>query len=377
MSNLITDGFDWMPGGLGFAERTRLFTANEMFGYTSGFADVVVPSPVTGRFGFGNAIRLVGSSGGGVNQFYAMPLGSDETELYMGIAAYFDDSNSITASSFVGFFDAVGNHFQVTVELARYGVINVYRGPTNPDNPWGTRTLIGHSRMGSFENNQWFYLEVYCKLHATTGAVEVRCNTVTKVSLVNVNTIGSVFVSTADSFALGWLSSGAPGHWDASWDDLYVNNTAGSTCNSWLGNQRVKTQFAIADSSPQNFTIGGTSPASTHWQSVLNQNLDDTKYVFSPTLNDEDFYVFDPNLNSPLVNVLQVRSALRQDDSTQRGAKHEIKIGATKYTNTVQHYTNQTYTFYKSRWETNPSTGVGFTGSEVNGLTGAGIKVTL
>jgi hypothetical protein len=376
MSNLITDGFDWMPDGLNYVERTRLLTANEMYGYTGG-GESAVPVPVAGRFGFGKALRLVGSSGGGVYQFYAMPLNSDEDELYMGLACYFDDLNSITASAFIGFFDAVGNHFQVMISLERYGVINVWRGPTNPDNPYGTRTLIGHSRMGSFENNQWFYLEAYCKVHPTAGEVEVRVNTVTKVSIINQNTQGSSFVGTCDSCMIGWASSGAPGHWDTTFDDLYINNTAGSTCNGWLGNQRVKTQLAIADSSPQDFTIGGTSPASTHWQSVLNQNLDDTKYVFSSTLNDEDFYVFDPNLNSPLVNVLQVRSALRQDDSTQRGAKHEIKIGATKYTNTVQHYTNQTYTFYKSRWETNPSTGVGFTGSEVNGLTGAGIKVTL
>jgi hypothetical protein len=130
----------------------------------------------------------------------------------------------------------------------------------------------------------------------------------------------------------------------------------------------------IADGATDNFSIGGSSPAATHWQSVLNQNLDDTKYEYSSNVGDIDLFTPDPNLNSPLVHALQVRTALRQDDATQRVARHLLRISGLNYVGTVDHYTNQTYTFYRTRWELNPNTGVSFTGAEVNGLQ-PGVKV--
>jgi len=371
-----------MPTGLSFAERGRLWGANEMYPWLSPTADSITANVVTGRFGFGKAINLTGASGNGVNQFYAFPLGGTKTEVYVGVAVKWDNITSYTSGGCIGFFDAVNQQFQFTVRLDKFGVIRVIQGPTNPATPWGNLpfygppTVLATSVMGVFQENEDFYLEIHGIIDDTSGEVEVRVNTVTVISAVNIDTRGGTLSTTIDAITLGWLSSGAPGSWNVSYDDLYVNDTAGLTCNSWMGNQRVKSQFVIGDGSTLDFTIGGTSPAATHWQSVLNQNLDDTKFVYSPTVGDIDLYQIDPNLNSPLVNVLQVRSALRQDDSTQRAAQHLVHISGVDYLNPLVHYTNQSYTFYKSRWEVNPDTGVGFTGAEVNGLQ-PGIDVSI
>lgn len=373
MANLITEGWDWFPAGQTATARRQLINANGWFMFDNNPADSVIPFPITGRFDFGNACYLSGASGGGSNQFLAAPLDQDRSELFCGFAAYVGDTTSYTTSQGFRFFDAANGKFQVSVSLERYGVIRVWRGPTNPADPFGTRTLLASSRMGSFQENEWFFLEIHPLIASSGGGVEVRVNTVPKVQLTGANTQGST-VSTCDSVAFDWLSSGAPGSWSGGFDDIYVNDTTGAVNNSWLGNVRVKTQFMIANGATNDFSIGGTSPAATHWQSVLNSLLNDTKYEYSSNVGDIDLFVTDPILNSPLVHAVQVRMGLRQDDATQRVARALIRLGATNYVGSVDQFTNQTFTMYRERWELNPATGVAFTGAEVNAMQ-AGVKV--
>jgi hypothetical protein len=380
MANLITEGWDWFLAGQNATQRAQFFAANGWYPLNQGLFDSVVPDVITGRFDFGKAMRLVGASGSGINQFYAIPLGGNKSELYGGQAVYWDAATTYTTSASFSFFDAINNHFQIRVTLDKYGIIRVWRGPTDPTNPPyggigvpGSATLLATSAMGSFQENEWFWLEVHALIASSGGGVEVRVNTVPKIQLTGANTQGSS-ISTADSVAFGWQSAGAPGSWNVAFDDMYVNDTTGSKNNSWNGNVRVKTQFMIADGAENDFIIGGSSPAATRWQSVGNQLLSDAKFVYSPNVGDKQLFVPDPNLNSPLVRCVQVRTALRQDDATQRVARHLLRIGGTDYEGGVDHYTNQTFTMYRTRWETNPDTGVDFTGADVNGLQ-AGLKV--
>jgi hypothetical protein len=225
--------------------------------------------------------------------------------------------------------------------------------------------------MGVFQEDQDFFLEIHGVIASSGGSVEVRVNTVPVISLTGANTQGAT-ITTCDSIFLGIYvpGGGVEGHFD----DLYVNDTSGGVNDSWLGNVRVKTQFMIANGFTNDFSIGGTSPAATHWQSVLNQNLDDTKFEYSPNIGDIDLFTPDPNLNSPLVHAVQVRMALRQDDATQRVARALVRVSGTNYVGSVDQYTNQTFTMYRERWQLNPNTGVSFTGAEVNAIQ-AGVKV--
>jgi hypothetical protein len=368
MANKVLEGFDWFPSGLSSAERTHLWAANGFYETVGGnpVADVV-----TGRFGFGKAMSIIAdTSGADTSKGYVIPIDDLLTEGFLAFALYYPSSNTSGTHDKVafGFFDGVNDQYQLSVAFRHNGVIECWRG-----HPWsGTR--LHATPVGSFEEDRWMVVEINPVIDDSAGSCEVRVNTVPKIQVTGADTRGGTVTTTFDSI-LPIAYTGPGGSFvNLVIDDFYFNDTAGATCSDWLGNLRVKTQFIIADGSIQDFSIGGTSPAATHWQSVLNSALDDTKYVYSPTIGDYDLYSADPNLNAPFVRCLQVRMALRQDDATQRSALAAIRIGAVTYDDDVEHFVNQDYTFYFGKWELNPATGVSFTGAEVNGLE-VGIKV--
>jgi hypothetical protein len=372
VANLLTEGFDWFPTGQTTTVRNRLWSANSfykygVFSYSDSDADVTAP----GRFGFGNAMHLNAGNPGGNNYIgYVVPFGSAGlVEGYMGAAlfVYTRDAggNIVTGSPQISFYDGVNNHPQVSICFDANGAISVWQGDRVDNFP------LGKSIAGVFQKDEWFHFEARAIIAAVGGFVEIRINTVPVVQITGANTLGSVG-GLFDSVLLGgWVNNNTV---DYDIDDFFVNDTTGTYNNSWLGNVRVKTQLMIANGNQNDFTIGGSSPAPTHWQSVLNNILDDTKYEFSATVGQIDLFTPDPNLNSPLVHVVQVRMGLRQDDATQREAHAMLRISGTNYEGVVGQFTNQTYTMYRERFEVNPFTGVAFTGGNVNGLQ-AGVKV--
>ena len=360
MANLIVDGFDWFPSGQSSATRDRLWAANNMF-LISGSIDADV---TTGRFGFGKAFLFNDNVGVTAKNGYVVPIGTTPATLFMGGAMFvFPDQQNVCTSE-VGFYDAVSDSAQLYIRFAANGVVKVVRGDG---------TALANSVAGSFQENEWFHFEIKATIDNSAGACEVRINTVPVIQLVGADTQNTSH-AYADSILLGYSNTNANNTVHYALDDLFVNDTTGAENNDWLGNVRVKTQFMVGDGFTNQFTIGGTSPAATHWQSVLNTILDDTKYEFDSNIGDIDLFTPDPNLNSPLVHSLQVRMGLRQDDATQRMAHAMLRISGTNYEGSVDQFTNQTYTFYKERFELNPNTGVAFTGADVNGLQ-AGVKV--
>ena len=360
MANLLVDGFDWFPSGQSTATRQRLWAANDFFAHSS---FTFTGDVETGRFGFGKALLLNSNPLGEAG--YVVPVGSNVSTGFIGHALFIYPDNTDGALPSIAFYDGVANTPQLWIAFCPNGVIKVYRG-----DPSGT--LLANSAPGSFQENEWFHCEAKALIASSGGTLEVRINTVPVIQLTGANTQNTSVAYFDCIFLGGYFSSNQTIH--CSFDDLFVNDTTGSQNNTWLGNVRVKTQFMIANGATNNFTIGGSSPAATHWQSVLNQLLDDTSYEYDSTVSDIDLFTPDPNLNSPLVHSLQVRMGLRQDDATQRVARAQLRIGSTVYSGVVDQYTNQTYTFYKERFQLNPATSVAFTGADVNGLQ-AGVKV--
>lgn len=373
LMNLLVEGFDWFPTGKSSAARLGYWNANGFYmtnNQDPGEANVASP----GRFGFGKAIQWNYSQGSTSNfnsrmNGYAIPLGAIPQTGFIGAAVFRAGSMHTTAGVSLSFYDAVTNAFQCCVIFGANGVVSVYRGDLSNGG-----VLLAQSAAGSFQDDEWFHAEVKAEIDNTAGSVEVRINTVPVIQLTSADTQATSH-AYFDSAWIGVLQpSGQTGTINGSLDDLFVNDTTGAQNNTWLGNVRVKTQFMIANGATNNFTIGGSAPAATNWQSVNNINLDDTEYVYDSTVGDIDLYTPDPNLNSPLVHSLQVRMGLRQDDATQRVGRAQLRIGTTVYPGVVDQYTNQTYTFYKERFELNPATAVAFTGADVNGLQ-AGVKV--
>lgn len=376
MANLITEGFDWLPDwptlDYDDAEAGRLLGANGWFAAESGADGRAVPRVGPGAFDFGKALQfdIDSTSVSSYNVHWVVPFQTDhKTEVYFGVRMFIDSSNGQYANPIFGVIDAVNGIYKACFTFERHGVIRFWNQMPDYDqfdNVPGPGILAA-SQSGVFQEEEWFFFEARVVIDSTNGIVEGRVNTKTVLDLVDVDTDYGGGESGVDAYVTGMMM-GSSQTMNACIDDIYVNDTTGATCNGFLGNVRTKTQFMIGAGDSTDFSIGGTVPAPTNWQSVGNRDLDEKKYVYSPTVGDYDLYDPDPNLNAPLVHVVQLRSGARMDDSTQRILRHRIKIGATEYTNAQLNYLNQSYTFYKSRWEINPATSVTFTGAEVNAL---------
>lgn len=360
MTLRIVEGFDWMPTGLSESERKRLWGAKHYF-FLASFLEEVPNVSTETRFSYGKAWQsFVGNITNTTSgESHTIPIGDLQTSGYAGIACW-RGSGAQDSWSYIGFMDGVNIQQQFCVCIDQFGVLRVRRGEANG-------TVIGTSELDSFQYDQWFFLEVFGNLHNVNGEVEVRVNTKTVLSLVNVDNIGGTITSTFDSIRIGWYLPQANEVINFRFDDLYFCDPIGLINNTFLGNVRVKTQYVTGNSTPLDMTIGGSAPAATNWQSVLNVNLDSTKFVYSDTPGDQDLYTIEAILNAPLVHGVQISSAWRMDDATQRIGHNTIKSGASTAEG-ENHYVNQTFTFYKDIFETNPATGVKFTGVEANAL---------
>lgn len=375
MTARVIDGFDYLLDGTDSAIRQQISAAGYFPSTTAITGDDAFPDDITvGRFGFGKCVRYDGSSRvlsqGKLFVGMVKPLGVNASEGIISVSAIREAaSDSHDSGIAIAFYDAIEMVPQVVIMLAPMGVIKVYRGDGN--------NLLISSDPGVFKEDVYFSLEAKAVIDNTGGSVEVRVNTKTVINLVSSDTQASpnAFFNAAGWGMSTWSQTGARVNNIAGrFDDFYCLDDQGTVNNNWLGNNRVKTQFMIADGSHIDFSIGGTNPAATHWQSVNNFALDDTKYIYSPDVGDYDLYDPDPNLNSPLVNALQVRIVARQDDSTQRSIKGLINVGGTLAEGTETHYLDQTYAHYPTIFELNPDTGVSFTGTEVNGSE-PGVKI--
>lgn len=387
------DGFDYLP------LETINYTSNPDLTETMEKLDAaqyyIRPAPVSiypwgvrpGRFNLTGlqqerslyTTRRIGEDTSSFNRI-AKPCGDGVSEAFLGMACWVGNNNELGGADggmnpIIGFMDCIRDRAQCSVTLCANGVIRAYTGGGEVNgNSTGGRIEIGTSKSSVFELEKWFYLELHVVVGDGSGLFEVKVNTETVLSLPSCNT-DFTESGIVDGFVFGnALRVGGGGSIEWGIDDAYFCDASGSVNNTWLGNVRVKTQFPIGPGASTDFTIGGTSPAATNWQSVLNQEIDDTKFVYSLTPGDQDFYEMDPVLNTPFVHGIQVRSAARMDDATQRVLQNTIRTPLGTDQSGQLHYINQEYTYYTDVIELNPDTGVQFTGTEVN-ATESGPKV--
>lgn len=366
MTLRYVEGFDYIPASSGSMDRlltaAGYFFSRDQFGGTPSIGN-------TGRFDFGRCLLIsgftnVGSGGYRVVRPIDQISGTVYPEGVFGFALYVPSPGLQAFFQYVGLYDAVSDAPQITLHIGNNGVFRIYRGYPNGG------TLLITSHAAAFLENEWQYVEIRTNINNVGGTVEVRVNTRMIISLVAADTQNTAVVGF-DSIVFGCQSQGGTGgSFNFYLDDMYVLDTTGSVNNNFLGNVRVFTQFP---SGPNHTSFSKFGPAATNWQAASNGNLDDTSYVYSPTTGDFDLYTLQAVVNGPVVYGVQLRGAYRQDDATQRIAHNRLKAGTTSLDG-VDHYLNQTYTYYTDIIEQNPDTGVGWTGTEVNALL-AGPKV--
>lgn len=318
-----------------------------------------IPGIGPGPLANGNCIEVsYGLTGGFFDApDLVMPLGGGATVsgAVMGMPVWLGADATLPA--YFGLWDASGGEPQVSVAFCPMGVVQAWRGFP------GSGVLLGSSEIGAFNCDAWFYAELKAVISETDGTVEVRINTVDTapaVSVVSANTqaTGRALI---DGIVMGAMSG--LGTVRYKFGGYYVCDLTGSVNNSFLGNSMVQGLLVSGAGSMTDFSR--SNPAITNWQCALNQNVDDTLYVFDSAAGDGDLYTVQPLVNNPTVFGVQVKGAYRQTDATQRFVKNQLKASGTLVRG-ASTPTDLTYAFVKDVWELNPGTGLAFTGPQVN-----------
>lgn len=326
-----------------------------------------VRTTTTSAFGYGRSMNFASNGNFSIAKFlrgryttpyiFGMrmsvpPFGTGDSNRYFvrGI------DSSTTAGNF--------NQYQWQIGFDQFGSIELYSYSGVGTLP----SLTAKTAPGVFVPGNWFWLEFRIVPGYTTGAIEIRVNTVPVLSLSNIRTANGTPVAPAANPAishLNWETNFGSIQWAT--DDVYFLTEDGTDNNTFLGNVRIKYMQVVSNASPIEWLIGGSDPAPTNWQSVLNDALNDTKYVYSTTPGDQDLYNVDPNINAPFVYGVEVGGAYRMDDATQRFVANVLESGGVQVDGTTQAI-NQSYTVFYDVYERNPATGLQFTGAEANAI---------
>lgn len=343
MTNRMMEGFDWLPAG-------DPVTPLSMAGwYNAGSASFELVTANT-AFGYGKALQAQGIPVPTRHLVY--PIGA-QVEGFYGLRVHIGHAHA--GAALVTFYDMVNAGTQFSVSFHPFGIIRVWRGFMT--------TLLATSEPGAFYTDAWFWLEVGGVCDPAAGAVEVRVNTVPKITLALANTRATA----RTAFDAVGFGHGAGTTLDFRFDDLYFNDPAGAVNNTFLGNSRVKALFTAGDGDSTDFAIGGTAPAASKWQSLLNTSLNDAQFLFSTTNGHKSLSTITPIINAPLVHALQLGGSMRQDDATQRVARNLLKSGGVLVTG-ADNALDQSWTVYRDTIEIDPATGVQFTGAGANAI---------
>lgn len=248
---------------------------------------------------------------------------------------------------------------QFSIQFSPDGSVRVFNG---------NGALVTGCPAGTLYALSWIYLEMKFTI-GEDALFEVRANTKVILSVPNINLgNGTPILGYGPGFdVINYSTTGHTAGQLFLWDDFYLLDTLGTVNNDYLGQIKVVYQDVVGEDSVQ-WAIGGTAPAATNWQSVLNAHLDDSKYVQTRVMNNRDLYNANPSVNSAAIYGVQVKGAYKVDDAGQRVVKNTLQTNLGTDLVGTDWYVDQTYRYYQDIFELNPDTGVGWTDLEVNDL---------
>jgi hypothetical protein len=250
--------------------------------------------------------------------------------------------------------DSAGNSHLIAYYTVG-GFLEVYRGNNT------TKTLLGTSATG-VSNVAWYYLEIGYTISDTVGAVTLKLNGTTVLTLASQDTRNG---GTADVSIIRFVSQGNGSTNNAAFDDWYSCDTIGSApYNTFLGAQRVLEILPDAPGDSTQFTPS----AGANWQCVDDvTHNSDTDYVESITTGHIDRYSL---VNPPLAatTILAVRiEAVARFVSGARNVKIGVKSGASVGLSATQALSGS-YAKQKHTLLVDPASGTAFTQANLNAM---------
>lgn len=343
MTMLFCDGFD-----------TGDF-ANKWSGMTTSGVGVAPAASTNTPFGSGKAVSYAAYFGSGTSRLNLTVPASGT--LYIGFA--FNLQSRGTGSTDMAllrlFGDAgVAEHLNLMIPAA--GALYWRRGTNQGSGSLGALGL-------SPALNQWYYLEFKLTISDTVGEVVARIDGNADLNLTGQDTKNAGTNVSFDQIALSTSVGASQSSAGVLIDDFYVNSTAGSVNNGFIGPVRIQTLSPNAAGADTGLTpVGGANYANAADQSAATYN-------YSATVGARDTYAL-PDLAVGTSGVLAVRNVLAglNSDAGAGGFKPVVRSGGTNYYDTTVTLgaTNKVYS--QAVRETDPATSAAWTVAAVNAL---------
>jgi hypothetical protein len=227
--------------------------------------------------------------------------------------------------------DNISYGFQLTQKLTGY-TTNVVRIQTSSATSSRVAIIIDDATKAystvTLSSSTWYLIEVYVKLHRTTGVVTVKLDG-TEIVTWTGDTLGNLYTnygkSTIDTFY--YLVYGA-----AYLDDLALNDTTGSTDNSWCGDGRVILLMPNGDGDVTQMTNSAGTQVNNYSYVDEIPSTGDTDYVCASGTGTYDLYALtNPTISGVTIQRVWVEARARETVAESGVLKAVMKINGVEY----------------------------------------------
>ena len=279
-------------------------------------------------------------------------LGKTVTTLGFGLAFRMSGLPGTPNQSFWELRDK-NNVTNLTLVVQTTGILQVWRGTVS------SGTMIVESDGPVIRARSWSNIETMATFDNTTGSVEVRLNGVTVINKTALDTVSSSGAAECSQIILGGSSVATR------YGDMYVYDTSGSYNNTWMGDRRVRALTPSADTAQADWTGSYTDIDD------LDPD-DDTTYLSantpgSPSESSSEFDLSNLPVTAGDVAAVVTVTRSTKDEAGVADLQTGVVSGGSENRGDVKQIT-QGYTYREDIFETDPNSGVPFTGSDVDGL---------
>lgn len=285
-------------------------------------------------------------------------LGGAKTTVGLGAAFWFSELPASNDKITIFGFNDAANDPQIRIVLQSTGVIDVKRGALS-------QTSLGDSGAPVVVAEAYTHVEVMVTFSDTVGAVEVRVDGATVISLTDVDTVATALVESSQVILgqEGLLSGVAAMYMD----DLFCYDDSGSFNNTFIGDRRVLTLFPDGDTSQADWSWNAGPTAYQAISEVAPD--DDTTYIFanpggSPAPASE-FEIADLPEGVSSISAVVVVNRMRKTDAGVANTQPSL-VSATSETAGVDYALSEAYTYYHDVFEVDPDTSSPFTPAALN-----------
>lgn len=218
----------------------------------------------------------------------------------------------------------------------------------------------GRSVRPLIKNRRWHYFEVKVFFHPTAGTAVVHHNGVEVINISNKD-FGNNYAM--DNLKLQYSLNSQ--HGEQSFDDMYLIDPNTSGVSDFLGPVVIRSLKPTVDTATNDFT---PSTGTDHFAVVDNDRADETDYLESSTINDDELFEF-ANIPSEIVTLkgMSFETAFAVSGSQPKKAVSLCKSGATAVQEVDSLVTiANNWEQFDSILEDDPDTGVPWTISGLN-----------